>query len=196
MIRRTKLFILLAVVFGVSGCQTTVSPDTRFSATSPKAIVVVGVSNNYEDGTGYELTFLRPEESDTNPAEPFSIGDFAGWEDLDGDRFFATEVQPGRYVLAWVKSQRRVATGLRNTTSFLCKGTFEFDLEPGTVNYIANFQFGNALLGTTGDAGLMRLPDRLEEARDWISAYPGIEPRMEKTPLRRTSFGCPGTGVS
>jgi hypothetical protein len=162
------LFLSLLIL---AGCASGISKTENFSRTDKRAMIVFGVNSKVG---GYELGFLPFDpatQKNTKPWSPNYQYDRT-LENPAGLQLTASVWDPGIYAVGHFCHHRTCVT--------FKQGTYYFELVPGKINYIGNFELD--------ELSASRIPDTDDLVAAYLKNYPGVDADIVRPELKRSGL--------
>ncbi len=181
--------LMLGLVF-LAGCSSPVTTETKFGATSDKAIIVFGFGCIYTTGTCSANMRKLNKDGSVDRVERFLTATngetiFSQAQDTnDGKIVYSSYVaEPGDY--AFFNFETFLYPTRRQTTLFKDdKFLMKFKIEAGTVNYIGDL----LIFAKTFPARIVSHKYNRDGARLYLDRYPNISGEMLETKIERASL--------
>ncbi len=170
----------LALLFAgaLAGCSHDVSKSAAIQPGDGEAVVALGL---IMPEARYSFSIARFDPATKTVLAGGDVTVTPGLEyfrNVEKLRYHVTEIAPGHYILASFTYRR----GYFTTNLILTKGTLEFTIQPGVVNYIGDIGFDD-------DMGLKTIGRSQDGLAAYISAeLPNVKLPIQSVPSQMTAY--------
>ena len=171
---RIARVLVAALVIALTGCTNAMPRTASFSRTSNEGLLSFALASEVA-GT-VSLTVARYDAGSRRVTANSFSGQYFVEHHGSTLRHYFIQVPQGKYVIKSVSVQIHPKT----TLVCLSQGTIEFDAISGRSLYLGEFVFDGRSIRMTGAD--------LEAAQVAMSAYPGVDGRLQQAEVVKTTF--------